>query len=249
MAARSYLSRIAQPLTAADPLLWSVPQPASEEARPSIEATPTAALRRSPATASPTSKPAKAAPAPPTPTSTADAAPADGFLAPSKTHLPASEDRNEAVRPLITPTEWPQMDDAAPAPTALAPTAPAPGLRPGPLSFKAADDTPPSVAQGAPIPAPAADARAVDRRENLVEAPWPDRREMAHPSSDRGPMGPPAPRAEGPRLHIGAIEVRASAPPAPITQPQGPPARAAAPAAASARIGRAYAWRFGLVQG
>jgi hypothetical protein len=50
-----------------------------------------------------------------------------------------------------------------------------------------------------------------------------------------------------PRIHIGTVEVRSSAPPpAPV---QTPAAAHTAPRTDAAPISRAYAWRFGLVQG
>jgi hypothetical protein len=39
MAPRSYLSRIAQPLAAADPVVWSTPRASADEARPAVQAT------------------------------------------------------------------------------------------------------------------------------------------------------------------------------------------------------------------
>jgi hypothetical protein len=61
------------------------------------------------------------------------------------------------------------------------------------------------------------------------------------------PTAPPASdSAAAPRIHIGTVEVRSTAPP-PMRAPQPAAGTAARPEAAP--IARGYAWRFGLVQG
>jgi hypothetical protein len=57
---------------------------------------------------------------------------------------------------------------------------------------------------------------------------------------------PASDSAPAPRIHIGTVEVRSTAPP-PMRAPQ--PASGAAPRPDAAPIARGYAWRFGLVQG
>jgi hypothetical protein len=54
-----------------------------------------------------------------------------------------------------------------------------------------------------------------------------------------------------PRIYIGTVEVRSAAPPpAPVPQQAAPrSAPRGAAGAESATLARAYAWRFGLVQG
>jgi hypothetical protein len=66
----------------------------------------------------------------------------------------------------------------------------------------------------------------------------------APPAVGQRPLGSPPPAAAAPRIHIGTVEVRSTAP-----APTPTPAHTAAPRSDAAPIARAYAWRFGLVQG
>ena len=101
MARRSYLARVAQPLTAADPAVWSMPRAAMDEARPSIRVSAPLPSRTSPPVATP--KPAIAGAAvpeeaAPKPQSAASNPPAPHF-APRFRTTPDGLDFADMVRP------------------------------------------------------------------------------------------------------------------------------------------------------
>lgn len=113
-----------------------------------------------------------------------------------------------------------------------------------------ASGSPPETSEPAPLLRPAADADAeVPRRQRA--APMPEASRIAPPAARLrdwfNPPDPPrsTPASEAPappRIHIGVVEVRAPALPA-------PPPRAAAPAApAWVGLARGFGWRYGLGQ-
>ena len=147
----------------------------------------------------------------------------------------------------LSPAEMASPDAVSTA-SVTQPTAaePAAGPRSEHRSFAIADDVTAAPLAAETPSAPSSPTKPSPRHDAAPEPQWPTREEAA-----------PAPHAEPtaiartpePRLHIGAIEIRASAP-APVPAPASAPMMmAAAPSPAPGRIGRAYAWRFGLVQG
>ncbi len=276
MARRRYLQRIAAPIAPGEPVLFPVPTPAAEDARPAVPArkppaSPAAApsagppgvVRRKQAargeisaaaqkslpaanTIAPRNEPDPAPPAAPPPA----AAPGQSHQAPAGNAEP--------------PEDW----AAWPAPAAAAPAAAAPAAAASAVEFPSATA---SRATSGPIfngdsfiaPSGAADLGAADSGAAVMapghaapDAAWPAERIPAPmtrrfapplPSEDAAPAGP---QAEPPRIHIGTIEIRTTTPPAPAapppTQVAPPPA---APRATTASPPRGYAWRFGLIQG
>jgi hypothetical protein len=256
MARRSYLQRIAEPLRSGDPVLFAVPRPAPDEARPAAETRTSAAaapstapvLRRraigSAAPASPAAPPATAGaahPAPPPEAVASVAAPADAESAPAPPAFPA-----------ISPAVVDEHDMPAvpfPPPAAVV-TAEEKRERAPRESIGGVFASPRSVPAALPFdPAPgAAPGESAGKPEAIAAGPGPVAREP-------DPFPPPAPLAPlpttasppTPRIHIGTVEVRSAAvPPPPL------PSSIAAPPASPANtmaIPRAYTWRFGLVQG
>jgi len=254
MARRGYLQRIAEPLTPGEPVLFAVPGPAAEDARPAVTA-------RRPAGAAP----AAAAPANPAPilrrqqAARGEKAVADQKPVPVADPGPPQADPNAAPRgakqiPALNanmPQDW-----AAPAPAFAPPAATTePGEKTPPASTPqpALSPIPPGEAASEPASVPTQYA-ATWPAEHLP-APRTPRYPQSHPEEEPAPDAPrwPAPRAaakntEPPRIHIGTIEIRTTTPPAPAAPPPGA-APAAAPRATAPSPPRGYAWRFGLVQG
>jgi hypothetical protein len=161
--------------------------------------------------------------------------------------------------------------DSGPAPAHAAERGESPALTPWPATA--------SVDRASPSGAPRAERRepgpASAQADRVDRAPTSDSLEPSAPSlaepprnarstpppADVSRLSPqetaPAPRfdraappiaaADPPRLHIGTIEVRATPPQVPAPGPA--PEKAASRPPAPGRIGRAYAWRFGLAQG
>ena len=253
MARRSYLQRIAEPLRANDPVLFALPHPAPDEARPAamnpilasgaVSTTPM--LRRAPARAisSPAPVAASGSSVPPAPAAVApadavanampDAAGTPAFQASSAERHAAAAEPGMRSAPPRSP-EPVQAPDESPKPAPAGHRVAGFVRQPPPATFQAA---PPSaafeVAAASPGIAPSGTPDALQAE--------PARRQ---PPSPAAPM--PNTGSAAPRIHIGTVEVRSAAPPpAPVPPPTA--ARSTPPAAAP--ISRGYAWRFGLVQG
>ena len=262
MARRSYLQRIAEPLRAGDPVLFAVPHAGADETRPaaqpsaSIAAAPPgrATLRRRATGRDPQHAPVadRATRSAPLPEA---AAPADAILSaapdaatsqppPAPRELPtqprpAAEARTTPSAP-DHPAATEQQREPAPAARAIATAAspppswsvaPTPLTEPPPAGIAAARTSETETSAAAAHPTAAAIV------PEPIVAPQPTPASM-----------PSAVASAAPRIHIGTVEVRASAPaPAPAppaaTTPRGAPRGDATP------ISRGYAWRFGLIQG
>ena len=272
MAARSYLSRIAQPLTAADPVVWSTPRAAVDEARPATRA------------ASPPPAPPMALhrPVPEAPPAISVADPAER-ASPSVAEMSLAAPIPRAAR-VESGVIAPRFATARDAPTTAAPRS-FDGGAIGSMDSLDALDVPPSpvaspdraAAAGdrvavsgrvAPTASPTIDDIAAFATGAAAPAPQPTQAErrasslgvseaVAAPSVSVAPprAGPAAAAnaamSDRPRLHIGAIEIRMTQPPAP---PPAPPQTQApvvmhAPPAVAAPLARGYASRFGLAQG
>jgi hypothetical protein len=248
MAPRSYLSRIAQPLVDGDPVVWSVPRATAEEARPPVAATAaTSALQRRPAPA-PAAKPAStSAPTPkagPEIRAWVEPNPRLVELTPSaETLAPAPIDE-------LSPAELAISEPAAATAPVTRQAIAEPAVSPSSerrLSVISGEvaATPPTAEM---LPAPPPSTRPAPRCDSALEPQWPTREEASSaPHAER--VTPSVVNTPAPRLHIGAIEIRAIAPPPVAAPAPAPIMAAAAPSAPGGRIGRAYAWRFGLVQG
>lgn len=266
MTRRSYLSRLAQPLTSADPVIWSTPRAAPEEAR---QAVPSIAH--------------------PTPT-TQSATSTSTRTAIGKTARDPVSDLAQQPS-LSTDMRTGSMTEAR---RALAVQRPSPHQPPGPRASMSASPVPVTVAAAdlAGEPARAPQNPRENPRATAAEAAYTPaerrndvgalERPAVSAATDRGSFAPERPaeapshipshtlrkrqeaaaisephsaptsavrKPEAPRLHIGAIEIRTSQPPA--TPPSNPPVVIAAPAAPAAAtpIARGYASRFGLAQG
>jgi hypothetical protein len=255
MSRRSYLQRIAEPLRPGDPVLFAVPQPSPAEARPTAEmptSHPAATLRR--ATTDVASTTAAKAPG----TGVAPAAPPAAGAAPPRGVI--ARDQRLATAPFAA-SSAPSPPLAAKRATPLsAYDAPAPRTameeHPDPTAGEAAVESSfaPSPIPPGRVSAPHAMALDPVRSEPPISvAPVP--RAIPNASAPeplhRPPYAPLASSADraapAPRVHIGTVEVRSSAPtPAPAP---APPAAPAAPHRAATPIARGYAWRFGLIQG
>ena len=148
-------------------------------------------------------------------------------------HAPAHSPRAEArLAPATSPNaaHKPAPAEAA-AESTLAPTenAAASGELP-PASSSARTSLQPAPAPREPAPDMIARARLV-----TIEPEAPGEPLLSTSSSGSAPA---------PRIHIGTVEVRSAAPPAPAR-----PAARVLPRTDAAPISRGYAWRFGLVQG
>lgn len=270
MARRSYLARLARPLTIADPVVWSMPRASTDEARPTARA----ARPRLEAPADPIS-----VPSPGEPTAVGQAR-SDRSPAPlrSPTPAPARLAKMGATTPGAG-ANAPGTRSTTPKPARPAPTgAPIVGhARPDPVTRMerpAPDRAAPRVGQsdveaapqvthepgavgwpeishiepGPSVPSPV-DALATARR--IEAAQTHDRLTASAPepqSRSPRPDAPATPSQERQtRLHIGAIEIRVTRPPTPAPAPPAP-AIVHAPPAASAPLARAYTSRFGLAQ-
>jgi hypothetical protein len=271
MARRSYLSRIAQPLTAADPVVWSTPRASIEEARPIARTTQPAPARP----ADPTAFPPQSDPAAARPTRS------DWSPPPSTSSAPAPLAAAPAPAPLAAaPAPAPGIEATTPESSAIAATRPPiirrarpnpagnidrPAARYGPISRGAPPDF-----ESAPLAPPLPetfDARAPRRADPAPLVPGPAHTETAArpveanevydhlaasaPESEVGAPRQVAPANRSPeaetRLHIGTIEIRVARAPTPATSPPAPIV-VQTPRAAADRLARAYASRFGLTQ-
>lgn len=223
MAPRSYLARVAQPLTAADPIVWSAPRAAPEDARPvNPAAAPASVAERTPLRTPPmSSSPAvasgrRASSVNPSPTSSSGVEPLDqALLGPSMTASdasPASIEKGATAQ--VEPAVGKRNGGAAARHDGAAASERSPGSA---TTFDAAPDGP---------------ARPRLRDTALV---LPD--VLAHSRAN----------ADGGGLHIGTIEIHVAPPPPPAPAPV-PVAAIAAPPAGEP-IARSYASRFGLAQG
>ena len=262
MTRRSYLSRLAQPLTSADPVIWSTPRAAPEEARqavPSIiHSTPTPQMAASSSTPTAIGKTTRAAvpglpQQPPISTdmragSMTEARRARAVQRPSP-HQPPRPSASMSASPV-------------PATAAAADSAGEPARAPqSPRATAAEADYTPAEARndvgalerpGASTAADRDSSAPVRPAEALSHIPphTPRKRlEAAAISEPHSALTSAVRKPEAPRLHIGTIEIRTSQPP--VTPPSSPPVVIAAPAApaAATSIARGYASRFGLAQG
>jgi hypothetical protein len=278
MARRGYLQRIAAPLIPGEPVLFPVPGPSLEDARPVAPARrpaaiapagPAAIVRRKQAARAkmaaaqePIQPAGKAAPR------GESTAPAPAEPGQTKAHH-ADSPEDWAVWParagaMPQPAAEPMNVPAAQAPNAEAPRAEAPRgetLRP---AFDGNSAVPSGVPDaGATVNPPERAAPATTWSAEDLPAPAAQRRALSLPPEDPAsapdwPAGPgsaapwsAATHAAPPRIHIGTIEIRTTTPPPAAVPP--PPAPtvppATAPRAAAPSPQRGYAWRFGLIQG
>jgi translation initiation factor IF-2 len=247
MTARSYLSRIAQPLIAGDPVVWSTPRAAAEDARPTATSTTTATVQRktaNPPAGQATARPNPIAPAAPASPLAIDAAPLTPPGVANTRAEPAVEPASTHLEPAPTASRSSLSEDRMgnePGPTQTTTLTPEAGATFELGAFQPVHAESAPERQVAPPPARRVEPAAATAPSSLTPT------EIAPASASE--RAKPAPKTDAPRLHIGTIEVRTSAP-APIAAPM----TAVAPAAPSARpasapIGRGYASRFGLVQG
>jgi hypothetical protein len=260
MARRSYLQRIAEPITAADQVLWPIPLPNPEDIRPAVlqSATPAApepwatelrgaeirpaappTLRRRMATVAATEPPI--------------AARSQVLVARSAAR--AADTLAASARPSQKPDAAPAADDPESIPLELASPTPIPR----PESFRA--DAALAAVPPESYPKISSSVRPQQGQTSAFDVaadeppPFEDAMSHAPPS----PPFEPAPRPRGgdplpgsepasPRLHIGTIEIRTSAPPA-AAPAVATPAPSASPARPSQPASRGYAWRYGLIQG
>ena len=239
MARRTYLSRIAQPLTARDPAVASIPRAAAEESRPTVSAAPPLAPlpRAQSANAEPIREAAgeRAVPYVETPASS---------MAPTSMPPPARE----------TSPPMSGREDQVAAPTAshrgvarASASIPHRLFSNGPSS-EPAYSTASDFAAFGEAAAPTIAASAALRSKTLAQAPEPI--VPFEPIPAALPAFGTASKRESPRLHIGAIEVRVAQPPPPQPTPTLPikSASVVVPSAA-ASLSSPYASRFGLAQG
>jgi hypothetical protein len=260
MPRRSYLSRLAQPLTAGDPVIASIPRAAAEESRHAVSALPPSAhAPRFPNTARSPAVPERVIQARPV-----LSPPADRPFASAKKPSPEQTQPSKAahvgcaaheVSTPVTDGRRVVARQALPQQTRLASAGQGSLVSPRPLAIRASEATladAPGEPRGGQVSPPSPPASLPSRakiEEPVASAAAPQHATDAAPP----PRGLSAAR-EAPRLHIGAIEVRVTQP-APPSPPALPPiatptgiASSAAPAAASS-IARPYASRFGLAQG
>jgi actin cytoskeleton-regulatory complex protein PAN1 len=260
MARPTYLQRIAEPLRPGEPVLFAVPRPAPDEARPAAETPsvgPSAPLRRS--AAAPRAAATQTDAASPRRQAGAVATLADGELTPARPAGSAARpavDRDETrARRLPAPGSVAATagEAIAPEPRSMArpPLASTSGvlrdasLRAAPQHEEVLDGTKEDLSlrsrhrrrlegRTESIQAAGIPAAAVEHPPSLAPSP---------PGSTAPPPSPsPSTAPPSPRLHIGTIEVRSAAPPP-------PPVARAAPQPGAAALSRGYGWRFGLVQG
>jgi len=250
MARRSYLQRIAEPLCAGDPVLFAVPHPAPDEARPAAM-NPTLAsgaassaplLRRAPARADSLPAPV-AASRPFLPQARAAVAPADAVAnampdaAGTSAFQASSAERHAAAAEPGMRSAPPRSPEPVQAPDESHEPAPAEDRvagfvrQPPSATFHAA---PPSAAFEVAAASPHAVGIAPSGTPDALQA------EPAHRQPPSPAATTPNTGSAAPRIHIGTVEVRSAAPPPAAARPAPP---------AAAPISRAYAWRFGLVQG
>jgi len=274
MARRSYLQRIAEPLRARDPVLFAVRGAGPDEARPAVApavsaagapasaaaghgAPPRAAPSSAPLAATPLaarastprgkSRPgAEPAPTGPTnPTAEPSPGPLGSPLAVTAAGVPHAQPPSIAATPetdiLQATSRADPFGETGRETPDLAP------ITPASAQFERRPPTSRRLASSPPAAAQASGSTRVpeaDTREDIA----------LEPTIVRLPPAAASTRASGskaaaPRIHIGTVEVRSAAPapaPAPVLPPTAAPA---APRADAGPIARAYAWRFGLVQG
>jgi hypothetical protein len=264
MARRSYLARLAQPLAPADPAVWSTPRAAAEESRQTLHAP----VRAAPRAASTAARDPAIAAEPASPLAGTLPEPVGDTLSePIADRARPATSLSEGARPIAGPPDGrrhsaphaPFGTDAAPIDTVAPLSQTAPPSHPG-ASRIAAPDTQasPPLRATAPRPIsksqrvqPSVDAMATEGGPDPREAPpSPASRATASATGPEPAALPTRPTRtpDTPRLHIGAIEIRVSQPPAPAPPP---PVAAATPIAppVAAPISRGYASRFGLAQG
>jgi hypothetical protein len=272
MARRSYLQRIAEPLRAGEPVLFAVPGAGPEDARPAtasavvesgVASNPSTLRRAADRATSPSAvaKPERATQIVQTPRAVASSTAVDvnpaqvsmpstaGPIAPAQSrefHTPVAPLETEAFAPLS-----PQARSAVAATTRTVVTerVAADFIDSEPLS--SAEVVPPAVAD-ASIDSPSA-GEAQTRRDTDPSLRQVSPAEIDFEPISRQPpplaVSKPRLRADtaSPRIHIGTVEVRSAAPPP--TPAQASTAAHAASRTDATPISRAYAWRFGLVQG
>jgi hypothetical protein len=250
MARRTYLQRMAEPLRAGDPVLFAVPRAPADEARPALTPATTPALSRG---AAPVPRRGRVSePIAQPPASIALRAAAEPGYIP---RIPVPEVTAPQVQPQSRPRNEPRQQEALPDRVPPATSAEPPQVNPAAPTRRFSEPTVPVTRREA---ASAPSNRAVET--TVLDAPTARPRPSQHaaqpPAKVQDPVRPeqrgPAAAAvhesaPAPRLHIGTIEVRAAAPP-PSPMPQQA-TRGAPPRHDSVPLSRAYAWRFGLVQG
>lgn len=257
MARGSYLNRIAEPLRVGDPVLFSVPQASLEEARPRAASGRPEALRRAavapepiaPGIAPPDAIPGALVPlsqvpvpsaevAPPQTAGASDAAyavafPAQASAAALPVHAepaPAGSAFSSAVAEPVGSLPPAAQVDQVPSTTPGSPAVPEPGAR----AVREFVEAPPGAMAAVRAAAPTDSASAVSLQPSPQAA--------AEPRPAAGAATPP-------RLHIGTIEVRSTAPQPqpPVPVPEAPPV--APPSTVRTPLARGYGWPFGLAQG
>lgn len=227
MARRSYLSRLAQPITVGDPVIRSIPRAPAEQSRQSVPAA------------------GRSLPGSPRPPS---------IRPPARPDDPAAkQDERRHTAPYADDPRTPTQLGYASGPALLNGRRDSESFSPEARSLEPAvvatsaelGPEPARTASGAPpMPSPPRPFRTAQ-----VPTPAPD--SPFAPAAALPPFEKPA-RPDSPKLHIGTIEVRsvsaAPPPPAPIA-PVNTASATAPPAGAPPAISRSYASRFGLAQG
>jgi hypothetical protein len=259
MPRRSYLHRIAEPLSPGDPVLFAVPRPPPEEARAASEMqTPTpAAPSRAPTLRRRAS--ASAAPAATATTQHATAAPvATGAASFVPSPRASASDQPIAAAPPVPLSTQPPPIAGERTTRITPPAAPAPDeateRQHGPTGQRVVESASasPLVLPGDAAPRDLVSISAVSDPPPKTVAPTARTMPVVpDPFDEPQPARLPTPGGRAtPRIHIGTVEVRSATPALPQAPP--PPAPRAAPASPrgdTASISRGYAWRFGLVQG
>ena len=273
MARRSYLARLARPLTVADPIVWSVPRASADEARPIAQA----------------ARPASAAPADPPAVPLQNESATAGRVRSGQPSLLST-----SSPPPATPAPAPEIGATTPDAEATTQTirTTARSLRAATAQLQSAPTRRPNPVRATERPAP--DGRvsragppdleiAPPRSRTVVTVDAPTTSQTGPEPSFLGPADPPtathpvgatetldhlaahaaesqprAPRREAPmsrpsereaHLHIGAIEIRVTRPPPPATTTSTPSiVQPPVSPAATTPLARAYASRFGLAQ-
>jgi hypothetical protein len=223
MIRRSYLSRIAQPMTAGDPVIASMPRAAAEESRQTVSAAMRPLAKASPDLATTPSAPHQAS---------------SGNIQPRPSRLRSSPAQDATS---LRTNTIPISTVPKPPPPA---SAAAPELSRAESGFgeRVTNRTPESASQTSGVGGPRTTSPDRPAHANGVSPPrWIENRPAPPPSPEPSKEGPP-------RLHIGAIEVRI--PRAPNPPPTQPIMTVVGPGASAAHaISRPYASRFGLAQG
>lgn len=246
MSRRNYLQRIAEPIQPGEPVLFAVPHPARNSARPAANR-PADIIRRAPAfaraagPAAAVSQQTPAASTPSLPVLPPVAAPAAAAAEIAPVRMAADEPASERPSPAV---------EALPpaSPSFVPPTAPPVAAEP--LAATARVSEPP-IAEVAVATAEHPDRQVAREPERASSSARPVRLPADLPNRSVEAAGrPPAQVSAPPRIYIGTVEVRVIAPqPAPtpvVAQPSAPSAAAPAP---RELISRGYGWRLGVGQG